>query len=82
MLVYCEPRSEWWTSSTSAPRAALAERHPQRVEDEVGAHVAGELPADDLAAVGVEHEREEDEPFPAAQVGEVGDPEPVRARRR
>jgi len=47
-------------------RAALAERHLERVEDEVGAHVAGELPADDRPAVGVEHEREEDEPLPAA----------------
>jgi len=28
---------------------ALAERHPQRVEHERGAHVAGELPADDAA---------------------------------
>jgi hypothetical protein len=46
--------------------AAAVERHPQGVEDEVGAHVAGELPADDHAAVCVEHEREEDESLPAA----------------
>ena len=39
--------------------AALVERHPQRVEDEVGAHVAGELPADDAAAERVDHERKE-----------------------
>jgi hypothetical protein len=32
-------------SAGSAP----GERHPQRVEDEVGAHVARELPADDPA---------------------------------
>jgi hypothetical protein len=43
-------------------RAALGERHPQRVQDEIGAHVAGELPADDHAAVDVNHEREEDQP--------------------
>jgi hypothetical protein len=30
------------------------ERHAQDVEDEVGAHVRGELPADDPAAVGVD----------------------------
>ena len=59
---------------------ALGERHPQGVEDEVGAHVRGELPADDLAAEGVDHEGEEQVALPAAQVGEVGDPEPVRAR--
>jgi hypothetical protein len=53
---------------------ALSERHLQGVEDEIGAHVCRELPADDLAAESVDHEREEDEPFPAAQVGEVGDP--------
>src|SRR5438445_3143665 len=62
--------------------AALAERHLERVEDEIGAHVRRELPADDLAAVRVDHEREEDEPFPAAQVGQIGDPELVRLGRR
>src|SRR5207245_1861700 len=62
--------------------AALAERHLESVEDEIGAHVRGELPADDLAAVRVDHEREEDEPFPAAQVGQIGDPELVRLGRR
>jgi len=61
--------------------SALSERHPQRVEDEVGAHVSCELPADDRAAVGVDHEREVDDAFPAAQVGEVGEPELVRPAR-
>jgi hypothetical protein len=50
-------------------KAALAERHLESVEDEVGAHVRRELPADDHPAVGVDHEGEEDESFPAAQVG-------------
>ena len=50
------------------------EGHPERVEDEVGAHVRRELPADHLAAVSVDHEREEDEALPAAQIGEVRDP--------
>jgi hypothetical protein len=36
------------------------QRHPQRVENERGAHVRGELPADDPAAVGVDDEREDD----------------------
>src|SRR5581483_5243618 len=58
--------------------AAQVERHPQRVEDEIGAHVVGELPADDHPAVDVDHESEEDRPLPAAQVGEVGTPELVR----
>jgi len=60
---------------------ALSERHPEGVEDEVGAHVIGELPADDRAAVGVDHEREIDDAFPAAQVGEVREPRFVRAGR-
>jgi hypothetical protein len=46
---------------------APTERHSQRVEDEVGEHVACELPADDPPAVRVEHEGEEDEPFPASR---------------
>src|SRR5947207_6798393 len=60
--------------------AAQPERHLERVEHEVGAHVRRELPADDHPAVGVEHEREVDEPLPAAQVAQVGDPELVRTR--
>ena len=45
---------------------ALVERHRQRVEDQRGAHVRGELPADDPAAVCVEDEREEHDAFPAS----------------
>ena len=81
MLVY------WATSSVAVvdqfdvgARASLPQRHPERVEDEVGAHVRSELPADDHPAVGVEHEGEEDEAFPAAQVGKVGDPQLIRTR--
>jgi hypothetical protein len=62
-------------------RPAARERHPQRVEHEVGAHVPGELPADDPPAVDVDHEREEHQSFPATQIGEVRDPESVRSRR-
>jgi hypothetical protein len=35
---------------------SLMQRHPQRVEHEVGAHVRRELPADDRPAIGVDHE--------------------------
>jgi hypothetical protein len=61
---------------------AGAERHPQRVEHQRRAHVARELPAHDAAAVGVEHEREEQKPLPATQVGQIRQPEPIRRRRR
>ncbi len=81
MLVYWLPRSEWWMSSTSAP-GALSQCHPQRVQDEIRAHVGGELPADDPAAEGVDNEREEDDPLPAAQIGQIGQPELNRAPPR
>jgi hypothetical protein len=59
--------------------AGLAARqgHPQGVEGKVGAHVVGELPADDAAAVGVDDEAEEHDAFPAAQIREVGQPQRV-----
>ena len=59
--------------------AAPRERHPQRVEHQRRAHVAGELQADDPARADVDDEAEVDHALPAAHVAEVGDPEPVRA---
>src|SRR5215207_3413355 len=47
---------------------AASQRHPQRVENEVGAHVGDELPADDPAAERVDHEAEEHDALPAAQI--------------
>ena len=69
----------WATSCEVGAGLALAERHPQGVEHQVGAHVGGQLPADDLAGEGVDHEGEERRALPGAQVGEVADPEPVGA---
>jgi hypothetical protein len=60
--------------------AATRERHPQRVKDEVGAHVPRELPADDPAAVDVDDEGEEHHALPAAQVAEVRHPQPIGGR--
>src|SRR3954470_23209804 len=57
--------------------ATAREGHPERVENEVGAHVAGELPADDPAREDVDDEAEVDHPLPAADIGEVRDPQPV-----
>jgi hypothetical protein len=56
---------------------ALMQRHPQRVQDERGARVPGDLPADHAPAVGVEDEGEVHHAFPAPEVGETGDPELV-----
>ena len=44
------------------------ERHPQGIEDQVGAHVAGELPPDHPAAEDVDNEREVDDALPATEV--------------
>jgi hypothetical protein len=53
---------------------AQAVGHLQRVEDELGAHVRRQLPADDPPRVAVEDEGEVEEAVPGAQVGEVADP--------
>ena len=42
------------------------ERHPQRIEHEIGAHVTRELRADHAAAVDVDYEREEQQTLPTA----------------
>jgi hypothetical protein len=55
----------------NASWAALMDGHRQRVQGQLCAHVAGELPADDAAAVGIQDEREEDHALPAAQVRDV-----------
>jgi hypothetical protein len=62
-------------------RVTGRERHPQRVQDQVGAHVVGELPAHDHPAVGIDHEAEEHDARPAAQIREVRQPQLVRCRR-
>jgi hypothetical protein len=53
------------------------QRHPQRGEHEVGAHVGRELPADDAPAEHVDDEAEEHHSLVATQVGEVGDPQRI-----
>jgi hypothetical protein len=50
------------------------EGHLERVQDERRAHVGGELPATDHAREGVLDEREVDDAFPAAPVGEIANP--------
>lgn len=59
-------------------RSACGERHAQRVEDEACAHVGGKLPADDAPAEDVDHEAQEDDALPAAQVREISDPQLIR----
>jgi len=61
--------------------APAREGHLQRVDDEIGAHVIGHRPADDPSAIGVLDGREIQPALPRAQIGDVGDPEHVRACR-
>jgi hypothetical protein len=61
--------------------SAQAVGHLERVEAELGAHVGGELPADDQPAVAVEDEGQVAEAVPGPEVGEVADPLLVRRRR-
>jgi hypothetical protein len=61
--------------------AAAGERYLQRVDDECGADVIGHRPADDAAAIAVVHGGEIDPALPAAQIGDFGEPEHVRAGR-
>ena len=53
------------------------QRHLERVDDELGAHVIGHRPADDPARVGVLDGGEVDPALPGAQVGDVGHPQHV-----
>src|SRR5712691_8410859 len=53
----------------------------ERVDDEFGAEVVLERPADDATAIAVHDHGEIQPALPGAQVGDVGDPESVRSRR-
>src|SRR5664280_1462004 len=57
---------------------ALPEGHLQGIEGEVGTQVVRRLPADDVARVDVEDERDVDEARPGTHIGQIGDPETVR----
>jgi hypothetical protein len=61
-------------------RAALCERHLQRIRDELGAHVVGHRPTDDPTAKDVLHRDEVQPALPRPQVGDVRDPQAVGRR--
>src|SRR3954447_23443018 len=52
----------------------------ERVEHEAGVRRPAHPPADDATGIGIDHEGHVDEARPGRHVGEVGDPEHVRAR--
>src|SRR5262245_46061709 len=57
---------------------ASPERLLERIQDQVGAHRAGDAPADDAARKHIDDESHVDEPRPGRDVGEIGDPELIR----
>jgi len=63
----------------AGPGAPAVQRHLQRVDDDLGAHVVGHRPPHDPAREGVLDGGEVEPPLPGPQVGEVGDPEHVGA---
>jgi len=73
----CEPWSEWWIRP--GVRTPARERHPERVDDQARAHVGGHRPADDQPRVGVLDGGEVQPPLAGAQIGDVSDPQHVRA---
>ena len=60
----------------------LAKCHLHRVQHQFGPQVVGHRPADDLAAPGVHHHGQIREPARRRHMGDVGDPDLVRPRRR
>ena len=60
-----------------AVAASLADRHPERVEDEIGVQVVAHRPADDSAAEEVLDGGEEEEALSGLDGLQVADPEPV-----
>ena len=61
---------------------APPDRHLHGVDDQFGAHVISDRPADHPAAPGIEHHSEVHLALAGRVLGDVGDPQPVRALRR
>src|SRR5712672_920692 len=61
-----------------AVRPALADRHFQRIQHQLGAQMIGHRPADDLAAPGIQHDGEVQKAACRRYEGDVRHPELVR----
>src|SRR5689334_12006434 len=59
-------------------RVAVGDRHAQRIDDQVRAHVVGERKADHAPRVAVDHRGQERPASPGLDVGDVPDPGQVR----
>ena len=60
------------------PRPPRHQRHVQRIEHELRGECGGHRPADDPPAEGIEHDGEIEKARPRRNVGDVGDPQPIR----
>jgi hypothetical protein len=65
----------------SRRRLALPDGHLERFDDELGAHVLGHRPADDPARVAVDHDGQVELALPRRDLGQIGDPQPIRRGR-
>jgi hypothetical protein len=63
-------------------RPPARDRHRQRVDDQLGLEVVAHRPADDLPGAHVHHHSQEQVALERRHIGQVGEPEPVRPRRR
>lgn len=63
-----------------APRADPA-NHLERIQHEIGGQRRGDTPADDPTRKEVDHKGDVDDTAPRGDVGEIQDPELVRAHR-
>ena len=61
--------------------AAARDGHLERVDDELGAQVVGDRPADDPAAVAVHHGGQVQPALPGPDVGDVGRPQAIARDR-
>jgi hypothetical protein len=77
-LVYCDPPVAV-VHQLSGGDLAAPEGHLDRIDDQLGAQVLAHRPADHHAAVGVDDHRQVQPAGPGAHVGDVGDPQRVRA---
>ncbi len=60
--------------------SSLSQGHVQRVEHEFCAQVRRHRPAHDLPAPGIEDNRQVQDPRPGRNLGDIGDPQLIRAR--
>lgn len=58
--------------------AALANGHVHGIDDELGLHGIAHGPAYDPAGEGIQDDRKVQEACPCRDIGDVGNPEPVR----